>query len=146
MPKSINLIEKKFDIIYIAWKNMKARCTNPNHSDYKYYGNRGITVCDRWLHSFVNFLEDMIKGWKSGLTLERIKNDKGYYPDNCYWATRKQQNRNKRNNHLILCFDKIQCIAAWSEETGIPSNVIKWRINHSWPPELALIIPIYNKK
>lgn len=68
---------------YQSWQNMKSRCTNPNNKDYKDYGGRGITVCDEWLYSFTNFKRDN-PGWKPGLTLERRKNELGYFKDNCF--------------------------------------------------------------
>ena len=91
---------------------------------------------------FENFLEDMLKNWKLGLTLERDKNELGYFKDNCYWATRTEQNRNSRRNHLITAFGKTQCIAAWSEETKINESTIRWRLKHGWLPEKALSTPV----
>lgn len=78
---------------YISWYGMKARCLNPNHSRYQYYGGRGIKVCDRWL-IFKNFLEDM--GIRlNGMTLERVNNDGNYEPSNCKWATWSEQMNNQ---------------------------------------------------
>lgn len=80
---------------YQIWAQMRARCNNPKHKMYKYYGGRGIKVCDRWNDSFILFLEDM--GVRpSGLTLERIDNDKGYFKENCKWATNYEQSCNQR--------------------------------------------------
>lgn len=80
---------------YQSWARMKARCYNPNHDKYEYWGGRGITVCERWLNSFENFLADI--GEKPiGLTLERTDNSGNYEPGNCRWATMKEQRANQR--------------------------------------------------
>lgn len=80
---------------YQAWVDMKDRCGRPTNKNYKYYGGRGITVCDRWKDDFVTFYLDMGR-CPSGLTLERINNDKGYTPKNCKWATLSDQAKNRR--------------------------------------------------
>lgn len=131
--------------IYKIWAAMIQRCTNPNNKQWKDYGGREIMVCERWIKP-ENFIKDMIKKWKPGLTLERRNNDKGYFPENCYWATWEEQQRNTRKNHLITCFGKTQCIAAWSEETGIPTKIISWRIDRGWTPNRALTIPVKKYK
>lgn len=80
---------------YHSWAMMKTRCNNPGAINYKYYGGRGITVCDRW-DKFINFLEDMGER-PENLTLDRIDNNGGYSPDNCRWATKVQQQRDNRS-------------------------------------------------
>lgn len=82
---------------YIAWENMRARCGNPKRPDYKNYGGRGITVCDRWRGSFPNFYADMGPKPSPVHSIDRINNDGNYDPDNCRWATRSQQRRNSRS-------------------------------------------------
>lgn len=79
---------------------MHRRCRNPRDKDYKNYGERGISVCDRWsgAHGFENFLADMGKR-PPGLTIERNNNDGNYEPGNCRWATRSDQRRNQRRNY-----------------------------------------------
>lgn len=80
---------------YNSWDTMTQRCTNIRNSNYSYYGGRGITICDRWLESFENFLEDM--GVRpEGKTLDRIDVDGNYEPSNCRWATYSEQSSNKR--------------------------------------------------
>lgn len=80
---------------YRTWSEMKARCTRVSHKDYLNYGDRGITVCDRWLESFENFLEDMGRRPK-GLELDRKDNNGNYTPENCRWVPRKINVRNSR--------------------------------------------------
>lgn len=80
---------------YRAWMGMKTRCLNPKNSGYKYYGGRGITICERWLNNFENFLLDVGRAPSSKLSIDRIDNNGNYEPGNCRWATLLQQNQNK---------------------------------------------------
>lgn len=95
-------ITKENEDEYRTWKLMKRRCFNKNTKEYKYYGGKGIGVCDRWVNSFSNFLEDMGKRPK-GCSLDRIDCSSDYSPENCRWATNRQQQRNRSNNREEPC-------------------------------------------
>lgn len=81
---------------YSAWRAMLLRCNNPNNHNYHNYGGRGIKVCDEWQDSFTNFYKHIGKKPNKTLTLDRIDNDGNYEPGNVHWATRTEQNRNRR--------------------------------------------------
>jgi hypothetical protein len=81
--------------IYSVYSNMKMRCYNTKAAGYKNYGGRGITVCDRWLESTQNFIEDMESGYSEGLQLDRVDNNKGYCKENCRWVTKTQNSYNR---------------------------------------------------
>jgi len=127
-----------------AWDNMKQRCLDSNHKQYKDYGGRGIKVCDRWL-KFENFLKD-VGEISPELTLDRINNNGNYEPDNFKLSTRKEQQRNTRFNNLITYKNKIQCLSAWAEEHCINYNTLYQRLYiDKWPIEKALLTPVRKK-
>lgn len=107
--KSLSVIIPKVSFIkandlkseYLSWTHMKARCTNEKRPDYKYYGGRGIEICDRWVKSFKDFLEDMGKKPTPQHTLDRIDFNGNYCKENCRWATRTEQMRNVSTNKYI---------------------------------------------
>jgi len=101
---------------YRIWYSMIRRTTKPSCVGYKNYGGRGITVCDRWM-KFESFLEDM--GPRTGnLSIDRVDNNKGYSPDNCKWATKEVQGRNKRNNRIITINGVEKVFIEWLEHTN----------------------------
>lgn len=130
--------------IYKTWRNMRQRCTNPNNKYYPNYGGRGIQVCKRWL-KFENFNGDMGKGWKPVLQIDRIDNNGNYCKSNCRWATKKQQMRNMRSNHLETYNNKTQCLAEWADETGISESLLRYRLKY-WSTEKALITSVRGQK
>ena len=114
--------------LFGLWQTMKTRCENPKRDNYERYGARGIMVCEE-LREARNFVEWAIKnGYKKGLQLDRIDNNKGYSPDNCRFVTPKENNRNRRNNKLLTVKGTTKCVAEWSEEMGISQFTIYWWI------------------
>lgn len=126
---------------YNSWSCMIQRCTNLNNPDFKNYGGRGITVCERW-RRFENFLADMGER-PPGLTIERINNNGNYEPGNCKWDTRTVQRNNTRRNRILIYNGKSQCTAFWSIETGLPRQAIYNRVVvYGWTVERALTTPL----
>jgi hypothetical protein len=122
-------------LLYGVWKSMRNRCNNERHKQYPGYGGRGIRVCRRWA-SFQAFLTDMGPR-PPGLSLERKKNNEGYSPNNCMWATRRQQQWNMRSTRMITWRGKTQPINEWVRELGIPHSTLHWRLDR-WPVSRAL--------
>ena len=131
--------------IYNIYHKMKARCYNPNYAEAQYYIDRKITICDEWLNSFIKFRDwAYANGYQDNLSIDRIDVNKGYSPDNCRWATPKQQGRNKRSNIKITLGNKTQCLVEWCEELGLNYSAILARIERGWDYERALTTPIRN--
>ena len=103
---------------YKTWKGIRARCTNPNEPNYKYYGGRGISVCKRW-QTFENFISDMGKRPTPKHSIDRINNMGNYTNHNCRWATHTQQMRNTRLNRLLTHNGKTMCVSEWCEYLGL---------------------------
>ena len=122
---------------------MKRRCLNPNYSQYKDYGGRGIIICERWL-VFENFLADMGERPR-GATLERVRNEAGYEPGNCRWATRQEQNRNSRHNRLISFNGITQPLVWWAEQTGNSYEALINRLRRNWPLARVLSPPMFKR-
>ena len=97
---------------YRAWCRMRARCNNPKQRDYRYYGARGIKVCERW-NDYRNFLADMGRRPSPKLSLDRIDNDGHYEPGNCRWTTQSEQVRNQRHRPYI----KVKCYIKYAGNT-----------------------------
>ena len=109
--------------LYSIWQGIKTRCSNPNAINYKRYGGRGITYDAKW-EQFDNFYNDMAEGFEPGLTIERIDNNKGYYTENCKWATNREQSRNIRSNSYLTYKGKTQIATDWANELGINKREI----------------------
>lgn len=129
---------------YESWHMMIQRCCNKRATDYKNYGGRGIQVCKRW-RKFQNFFDDM--GLRPGGTsLDRSDNNKGYAKANCRWATKIQQERNRRNNTLFVYKGKKLCVSEWCEILNIQPGTIHRRRMYGWSYRDALFRPLRNRK
>lgn len=137
--------------LYSTWKNMKKRCYCKNNERYKNYGARGIKICDEWLNDFMSFYNWAINnGYKENLTIDRINNDGNYEPNNCRWATAKQQANNRRKlktSRYLTYKNKSQTVTEWCKEYNINYSTLSCRINKlKWNDEKALKDFIERKK
>ncbi len=126
---------------YVIWTNMKQRCTNPDNPAFRNYGGRGITVSERWIHSFDNFLADMGKRPSDVHEIERRDNENGYCPDNCYWATPQQQARNKRTSRYFEHAGQRMILDDWAKQVGISRKTLTTRLRDGWSVARTLTEP-----
>lgn len=125
--------------LYRIYKCMKTRCYNKNRNDYKYYGGRGIVICDEWLNDFMAFYYWSINnGYDDTLTIDRIDVDGNYEPSNCRWATQKQQCNNYSRNILITYNGKTQNMRQWADELCIKQHTIACRHRKGWSDKECL--------
>jgi len=124
-----------YERLYRTYKSMVTRCTNPQRKDFKYYGGRGIKVCDEWLKSYESFKEwAMANGYSDELTLDRIDTNSDYSPDNCRWVSMKDQCNNKRSNILITLNGETHNLKQWSKITGINYYTLVKRFHRGLSP------------
>lgn len=130
--------------LHCLWLDIKKRCSNPNYKQYKDYGGRGIRVCEEWANDFLSFKEWAISnGYRKGLTIDRIDNDKGYSPDNCRFVDRIAQGNNKRNNRRITVNGETKTLAQYAREYGINESIIRSRIKRGWAEQDSVLIPVH---
>lgn len=120
---------------YNAWIHMIHRCTNKNDKAFKHYGALGISVCDRWMNSFDNFVDDMGMRPSKDHSLDRIDVNGNYCKENCRWADKLTQANNKRKSKKIEVFGLLMTAREIANETGIPIKTIKSRIDKNMSPE-----------
>lgn len=124
-----------------VWADMKGRCQNSNHKAFPNYGGRGIGLCDRW-QTFAGFAADMLPRPDGGM-IERIDNGGNYSPDNCRWATRKEQNSNRRNCIYVEHSGEQVTLKEYCRRADIPYRPVVKRIqDRGWPINLALSVPV----
>lgn len=112
--------------LYSTWKSMRSRCNNPNVDMYRYYGGKGIQVCDEWAEFWV-FVDDMYPSFIEGLTLDRIDNNKGYCKENCKWSTKFEQATNQGKSLKLMYLGELYTEAQLSRQTGVGRTTIQTR-------------------
>jgi hypothetical protein len=120
---------------------MRQRCSNPNNDAYRHYGGRGIRVCSRWEASAQNFIDDMGRRPSPRHKIERRNNDLGYNPDNCCWATSKEQSSNTRRNVKVTFQGDVVTLSEASRRAGLNINTVYRRLSAGWTVERALSEP-----
>lgn len=126
---------------YRAWESMKRRCYNKKDQRYNRYGLIGIKVCDRWINSFENFLDDMGNKPSKKHSLERKNVYKDYSPDNCVWATEIDQQNNRTNNRRLEFGGESFTLSQWSRKLNISVQTLWYRLSSGWSIEDALTKP-----
>lgn len=120
---------------------MVARCTKPSNCNWKRYGARGITVCERWM-KYENFLADMGERPSVKHSIERIDNSGHYEPGNCRWATAKEQANNRRDTVRLTYKGETKCLTTWAAELGYSQGCLKYRLKNGWTVEKTLSTPV----
>ena len=125
--------------IYSIWHNMKNRCYYKKCEKYKYYGGRGITVCDEWKNNFKKFHDWAINnGYKDNLSIDRIDCSLNYCPENCRWVDMEMQNNNTSKNHYIYYNGETKTASEWAKKFNIHRCVFNNRIRRGWSFEEAI--------
>jgi hypothetical protein len=118
---------------YRSWKDMRARCRNPKHKDFKYYGERGVTICKEW-EDFAVFFADM--GIRpEGMTIDRIETNGNYESSNCRWATDLQQANNKRNNRRLTINGEVKTLQEWCRNSKLEHSKVRYRLSQGYGVE-----------
>jgi hypothetical protein len=130
---------------YNSWANAKRRCNNPKNPRYRHYGGRGIQVCDRW-KTFEQFLIDMGERPSNKHSLDRIDVDGNYCPENCRWATNREQGNNTKRNVRLVFEGRVRTISEWSTELGISYSLLHSRIQNGWTVRRTLTEPSNRKR
>jgi len=113
---------------YNIWAGIITRCTNKNHKSYKMYGEKGITVHDKW-REYLGFKEDMLSFYEDGLVIDRINNKKGYSRSNCRWVTPKENSRNRSVTKMASYNGVMRPLAEWCEKLSLNYDKAKYRVN-----------------
>lgn len=123
---------------YVSWSEMKRRCYNTRNAEYHNYGGRGITVCDQWKNSFVDFLAYVGKKPSPDATIDRIDVNGNYEPGNVRWATKPEQSQNTRKTRKLTYNGETLCLREWARRLCITHQTISTRLAKGWPLEKVL--------
>lgn len=133
--------------LYNIWSKMKDRCFRENDSAYKWYGGRGITICQEWIDDFMNFYNwSMENGYKENLTIDRINVNGNYEPDNCRWVTMKTQQNNRRDTKFLTYNGETKSVTEWCEITGMKRNTLLNRIRIGYTAEECFEVPLCSRR
>lgn len=135
--------------LYRVWRAMKQRCDSDKHLHFKYYGGRGISVCDKWQNSYAAFKKHAVKnGYVEGLEIDRIDTDGNYKPGNVRWVTRGENARNRRWKRMFFAFDEHKTVHEWSLDPRciVSKKLLILRVYSKWDMERALITPKQQNK
>lgn len=133
---------RKRDRIRSIWTDMHRRCVLPHRPDFKWYGARGVYVCEDWNDLSVFRKWAIENGYQEDLTLDRKDNMLPYTPSNCVWSTIKAQDRNRTSNVFLEHNGERRCLAEWAEIAGISQATLWMRLNRRhWTLEKALLVP-----
>lgn len=128
--------------LYKKWRDIKVRCYNPKHKSYRNYGGRGIKICDEWKSNYLNFRKWALNnGYDPSLTLDRTDNNKGYSPENCRFTTWKEQENNRRNNHVVTHNNISHTISEWADLLGVSYSTVETRVKRGWSFERIITTP-----
>lgn len=132
--------------LYKIWQGMKGRCYRNSEPTYKWYGGRGIIVCDEWLHDFQAFYDwAMANGYRDDLTIERKDVDGNYCPENCCWIPLNKQAQNTRATKFLTYNGERKSLSEWSEITGISKGTLHSRIERGWSDKECIETPVKTK-
>ncbi len=131
--------------LWAVWNQMLCRCMSPGHQAWRWYGARGISVCEEW-RTFTTFRDwAQANGYRAGLTLDRVSSDGNYEPSNCQWITQAENSRKSRNTRwLVEAFGETRTIGQWLSDPRVPGlkeSAIRMRLARGWNPERALTTP-----
>ena len=137
-------MDKENKRLYWIWQDMKKRCYNPNCKCFKWYGGKGVKVCEEWKDSYPNFKAwALSNGYAEGLTIDRVENDKDYSPSNCQWITQSENSKKMQEHHkgktIITYNGETHKLSDWARLLGINQSTLLHRLRRGWSVERTLM-------